>query len=85
VLAARQVGDELGEQALVGEWGGRLRRLVVADPQLVQELRTVMIELRRVVDDADLLPSSAISMRATTFGKSWVNMAGRDMHVSTGE
>jgi hypothetical protein len=85
VLAARQVGDEQVEQALVGEWQGRLRRLVAADPQLVEELRGVVAELRSALADADPQQLTTITMQATTFDNSRVNQAGRDLHVTTGE
>lgn len=45
VLAARRDSDEQVEQALVGEWQGRLRRLVSADPQLAEELWRVVDQL----------------------------------------
>ena len=85
VLAARQVGDEQVEQALVGEWQGRLRRLVAADPRLVDELRRVVAELRPVLADADPPQATSITMQATTFDASRVNQAGRDLHITTGE
>ena len=85
VLAAREVGDEQVEQILVGEWQGRLRRLVVADPQLVDELRWMVAELRAVLADADPPQHITISMQATTFDTSRVNQAGRDLHITTGE
>ncbi len=84
-LAARQVGNEQVEQALVDEWQGRLRRLVAADPQLVGELRRVVVELRSALADADPPQGATITMQASTFGNSRVNQAGRDLHVSTGE
>jgi hypothetical protein len=85
VLAARQAGDEQVEQALVGEWQGRLRRLVAADPQLEDELRQVVAELRSVLADTDPPQNTTITMQATTFGKSRVNQAGRDLHITTRE
>lgn len=85
VLAARQVGDEQVEQALVGEWHGRLRRLVAADLQLADELRRVVAELSSALAYADSPQGATITMQATTFGKSRVNQAGRDLHVTTGE
>jgi hypothetical protein len=85
VLAARQAGDEQVEQALVGEWHGRLRRLVVADPQLVDELQRVVAELRSALADVDPAQHTTITMQATTFGSSRVNQAGRDLHITTGE
>jgi hypothetical protein len=85
VLAARQVGDDQVEQALVGEWQGRLRRLVAADPQLADHLRRVVAELRSALADADPQQAATITMQATAFGKGRVNQAGRDLHVTTGE
>jgi uncharacterized membrane protein YccC len=84
VLAAREVGNEQVEQALVGEWQGRLR-LVVADPQLVDDLRRVVAELRSALADADAPQNTTITMQATMFDTSRVNQAGRDLHVTTGE
>ncbi len=85
VLAARQAGDEQVEQALVGEWQGRLQRLLAADPQVADELRRMVAELRSVLADADPPQHTTITMQATTFGSSRVHQAGRDLHVTTGE
>jgi hypothetical protein len=85
VLAARRVEDEQAEQALVGEWQGRLRRLVAADPPLADKLRRVVTELRSALADAEAPQGTTITMQATTFGTSRVNQAGRDLHITTGE
>lgn len=85
MLVARQVGDEQAERALVAEWQNRLRRLVAADAGVVEELAGVVAELRSVLTDADMTPGATISMRATAFGSSRVNQAGRDLHITTGE
>jgi hypothetical protein len=85
VLAARQVEDEQAEQALVGEWQGRLRRLVAADPHLADDLRRVVAELRSALADADAPQGTTITMQATAFGTSRVNQAGRYLHITTGE
>lgn len=85
VLAARQAGDEQVEHALVGEWQGRLRRLVAADPQLADDLRRVVAQLHSALVDADSRKGDTITMRATTFGNSRVNQAGRDLHVTSEE
>jgi hypothetical protein len=85
VLAARQAGDEQVEQALMGEWHGRLRRLVAADPRLVDDLRQVAAELRLALADADPPQGTMITVQATAWGNSRVNQAGRDLHVTTGE
>lgn len=85
VLAARQVGDEHLEQALVGEWQGRLRRLVATNPQLADELRQLVAQLRLVLADVDPAQATTISMQATASGHSRVNQAGRDLHMTTEE
>jgi len=85
VLAALRAGDEQVEQALVGEWQGRLRRLLAADPQLADELRLVVAQLRSALADAEPQRGATITMQATAFGGSRVHQAGRDLHVTTGE
>jgi hypothetical protein len=85
LLAAQQVGDEQVEQALVSEWQGRLRRLMVADPQVVDDLRQVVAQLGSALAATDPQQGNVITMQATAFGHSRVNQAGRDLHVSTGE
>ncbi|MGH3808810.1 MAG: hypothetical protein ACRDRU_19715 [Pseudonocardiaceae bacterium] len=85
LLTARQVENEQVEQALVGEWEGRLRRLMVADPQAVDDLRRIVAQLRSVLAVTDLQRGSVITMQATVFGHSRVNQAGRDLHVTTEE
>lgn len=85
MLAARQAGDEQVEQALVGEWHNRLRRLIAADPQLADELRQVVAQLRSVLAEVEPQHGATITMQATTFGNSRVHQAGRDLHITTGE
>ena len=85
VLDARQAGDGQVEQALVGEWQGRLQRLVAADPQVADELRRVVAELRSVLAETDPPQVNTITMQATAFGSSRVHQAGRDLHVTAGE
>lgn len=85
LLAARQLGDEQVEQALMGEWQCRLRHLMVADPQVVDDLRRVVAQLSSALAVADLPQGSVMTMQARAFGRSRVNQAGRDLHVTTGE
>lgn len=85
VLAAREVGDEQVEQALVSEWHNRLRRLVATDPQLAVELQRVVVKLRSALADTDPPRGVTITMQATALGNSRVNQAGHDLHVTTGE
>jgi len=42
LLAARAAGNGQAEQALVGEWQSRIRRLLASDPNVATELREVM-------------------------------------------
>ena len=85
VLAARQDDDEQVEQALVGEWQGRLRRLVSADPQLIEDLRRVVAQLSSALAELEPSKGTTTTMQATTFGHSRVNQAGRDLYITTGE
>ena len=85
VLAARWVGDEEVERALVGEWQGRLRRLVAADPQLAGELQGVVATLREVLADADPHLGTTITQRVMTVSKGRDNQVGHDRHVATGK
>src|SRR6476661_7616181 len=49
VLAAREGGDTFSEQALAGEWQGRLRRLLIAEPGIGRELLRVLEECRALL------------------------------------
>jgi hypothetical protein len=84
VLAARQAGDEQVEWALVGEWSGRLRRLVATDPALADEPRRLVAHLSVVLADVDPAWGATITLRAAAFGSGRVHQAGRDLHVTTG-
>lgn len=78
VLAARDAGDAEAEQALVGEWQSRLRRLLAADPSLAAELRGLLDELEPEAAES----GSTITMNATASGSSRVIQAARDVHVT---
>lgn len=75
-LAAREAGDEAGEQDLVLEWQGRLRRLVANKPETVGELRRLLAEWDSGVS------ASSITMHVQASGHSRVTVAGRDVHVT---
>lgn len=78
VLAARLAGDAEAEQALVGEWQSRLRRLLAADPSLAAELRVLLDELGPPAAES----GTAITMSVTASGSSRVIQAARDVHVT---
>ncbi|MGH3915085.1 MAG: hypothetical protein ACRDTC_17010 [Pseudonocardiaceae bacterium] len=81
ILSARQAGDERAAQILVEEWRGRLRRLMAADPQLVDELRRVVAQLLLLLADALPQPTT-ITMQATAFDDSRVYQAGHDLRMT---
>ncbi|MFD3566919.1 hypothetical protein [Streptomyces sp. NPDC058667] len=87
LLAAREGADdpaevEQAEAELVGEWQGRLRRLLAAEPDLAAELRRILTDNLgseppgRGRDE----PSMRVSVRA--LDSSRVYVAGRDQHIT---
>ncbi|MCC9707086.1 hypothetical protein E4N62_18515 [Streptomyces sp. MNU76] len=82
ILAARQDGDTLGEQALAGEWQGRLRRLLIADPDIAQELLRVLEESRALLPAGQEVQAPVVHMRAEVSGSGRVYQAGRDQHIT---
>lgn len=82
ILAARQEGDTLSEQALAGEWQGRLRRLLIADPGIAQELLRVLEESRALLPAEQEIPAPVVHMRAEVSGSGRVYQAGRDQHIT---
>ena len=65
VMAARSAGDVQSEQALAGEWQGRLRRLFAADPEAATELLRVLDELSGQLPEAERVQIGSITMNAT--------------------
>ncbi|MFN2495474.1 MAG: hypothetical protein ABR608_06155 [Pseudonocardiaceae bacterium] len=65
VVAARAAGDMQGEQALAGEWQGRLRRLFAADAEAATELLRALDKLAGQLPDAERVQIGKIGMRAT--------------------
>jgi hypothetical protein len=82
ILAARQEGDTFSEQALTGEWQGRLRRLLIADPGLGPELLRVLQESRALLPAGQEVPAPVVHMRAEASGSGRVYQAGRDQHIT---
>ncbi|MFH8801245.1 hypothetical protein ACH4F6_16855 [Streptomyces sp. NPDC017936] len=81
VLDARRNGDERAEGELVGEWQGRLRRLLAAHPEMVPELRRLVDELLPMVEEEDPR-SGGVRLTANASGRSRVTMAGRDITIT---
>lgn len=81
VMAARAAGDPQAEEELHGEWQGRLRRLMTADPSVANDLRRLLDEISRSTGDSS--PStSSIRMRASASGHARVYQAGRDQRIT---
>ncbi|WLQ33987.1 hypothetical protein P8A18_11285 [Streptomyces castrisilvae] len=76
LLGARSNGDEETEREIAAEWQGRIRRLLVAHPELVTELRSLLTEI-----DPGTSAAPAVTQRATASGSSRVYQAGRDLNV----
>lgn len=82
LIAARAAGDEQSEDELSSEWQGRLRRLLAAEPGLVEELRCF---LREFAPSGTEQPAvGEVRMRATASGHGRVYQAGRDQHITEG-
>jgi hypothetical protein len=82
IVAARHEGDADSERALAGEWQGRLRRLLLADPAIAEELVRILEESRTLLpaDQENHVP--AVIMRAEVSGSGRVYQAGRDQHIT---
>ncbi|MER5360074.1 hypothetical protein [Streptomyces sp. NPDC002785] len=83
VLVAWRNGDEGAERELVGEWQARLRRLLVANPELVPELQRLIDELRRTVR-AEEPRAASVTLTANASGRSRITMSGRDINITKG-
>ncbi|WP_181764076.1 hypothetical protein [Streptomyces albidus (ex Kaewkla and Franco 2022)] len=80
VLAARDVGDTPTEDELRAEWQGRVRRLLLADPSVVEDLRELLDELAPEASVNGDTYNVQMHARATEQGR--VYQAGRDQHIS---
>lgn len=76
LLDAQADGDEGTEREVAAEWRGRIRRLLVAHPELTAELRSLLAELTPHTHT-----TAAVTQRATASGSSRVYQAGRDLNV----
>ncbi|MEE4490322.1 hypothetical protein [Streptomyces sp. BE230] len=76
LLGAQTDGDEETEREIAAEWQGRIRRLLVAHPELVAQLRSLLTEL-----DPSTRSGPTVTQRATASGSSRVYQAGRDLNV----
>jgi hypothetical protein len=73
LLAAQRDHDLEAAAELSTEWQGRLRRLLGAHPEIIDELRKLVTELE---PDAPAVPS--VALHAVASGNARVYQAGRD-------
>jgi len=77
VLAAVAAGDQETLDELRLQWQGLVRRLLVARPAAVDELRALLDQL-----DPGGSAARQITQRATASGQARVYQAGRDQHIA---
>jgi hypothetical protein len=82
LLAARAAGDDQAERDLEGEWRGRLRRLVAADPGIAGELPGLLKELQAALSQATATQPARTDMQARASGRARIYQAGRDQHIT---
>ncbi|QTZ91657.1 hypothetical protein [Streptomyces auratus] len=75
VLRARSAADQEMLSELCLQWQGYLRRLLLAQPEAVEDLR-------RLLDDVDPEAAARITQHGTASGRARVYQAGRDMHIN---
>ncbi|WP_200308434.1 hypothetical protein [Streptomyces adelaidensis] len=76
-LAAVAAGDEETLEELRLQWQGLVRRLLVAEPAAVEELRALLDQL-----DPGGSATRQITQHATASGEARVFQAGRDQHIA---
>ncbi|KOY57650.1 hypothetical protein [Streptomyces sp. XY332] len=81
LLAARAGSDELSEAELRAEWQGRVRRLLVENPEIAGALRALLDEVgqSQAARGADV---GEVRMTARASGNARVYQAGRDQHIT---
>ena len=77
VLAAAAADDQQTLDELRLQWQGAVRRLLVARPDAVAELRALLDQL-----DPDGSVARQITQHATASGQARVYQAGRDQHIA---
>jgi hypothetical protein len=78
VVAAVVADDQEVLSEVRAEWQGRLRRLLIAQPEAAAELRRLLDEIAPRASGAP----SATTQRAIASGDARVYQAGRDQHIT---
>lgn len=80
LLLARESGDTETEAELTAQWQARVRRLLLAQPEVADELRRILAELSP--EPTQQRPSTEIRLNAQASGSGRVYQAGRDQHIT---
>jgi hypothetical protein len=80
LLLARETGDADTEAELTAEWQARVRRLLLTQPEVADELRRILAELSPALPEQR--PSVDVRLRAEVSGSGRVYQAGRDQHIT---
>ncbi|MFC8143075.1 hypothetical protein ACFUKV_15205 [Streptomyces paradoxus] len=80
LLLAQQTGDADTESELTAEWQARVRRLLLARPEVAEELRRILTELSPPPSEAQ--SAVEVRLRAEVSGSGRVYQAGRDQHIT---
>ncbi|GAA2647314.1 hypothetical protein [Streptomyces lunalinharesii] len=78
VLRAHSADDQemLGELRM--QWVGYLRRLLLSDPEAIEDLRTLLSEFSPHADAS----APSVTQHGTASGRARIYQAGRDMHIN---
>ncbi|WP_260859541.1 hypothetical protein [Streptomyces cupreus] len=80
LLLARESGDTETEAELTAEWQARVRRLLLAQPEVAAELRRILDELEPHRPQQQTTVD--VRLRAEVSGSGRVYQAGRDQHIT---
>ncbi|WP_200305081.1 hypothetical protein [Streptomyces adelaidensis] len=80
LLLAQRSGDTEAEVELTAEWQARVRRLLLARPEVADELRRILAELNPAPTEP--VTSVDVRLRAEASGSGRVYQAGRDQHIT---
>ncbi|MFD4503970.1 hypothetical protein [Streptomyces sp. NPDC058457] len=80
LLLARASGDTGTEAELTAEWQARVRRLLLAQPEVADELRRILGELEHHLPQQQT--TVEVRLRAEVSGSGRVYQAGRDQHIT---
>ncbi|WP_103510508.1 hypothetical protein [Streptomyces sp. SM13] len=67
------------EGELAAEWQGRIRRLLIDQPQVAEELQRLLDELSPSTSPT---AAASVTQHASATGHSRVYQAGRDLHIA---